>query len=572
MAQYERNWLVRTRSRQVLGPFSQHELYDQLKQNLFTADDEIACNGKQWISAQTLLTHDFDEVTRTSAQVNTRTVKVPQDLDETPTPTPGSQLTPTPTPSATLTPVEFYREVKPVSVEQRVDTSWGTQNPPLSTETYSAAKPAHRKAPLLTALFLVLIMGFIIQMALKRPQTLPSPVSSKLTSNSETPFIRNIYDLIAKHETTRALEELSKYHQMNPTDVDYLIPYAALLVLENNSHNQARMHLEKVLTSNVGPTLKAKAHLWYGYSLLSDEAEDFGESHFLEALQLSPNDPAARFNLGRAYIKQNKFAHALDYLQLAEVEVPDLWLIHIYKGRAKVALGKLDEARAAFRLAIESSPDRWLSYIYYALFLQGTKDLNEARLTLQKMLTRDPSFEMYSPPPWGFYQEEIDYQEYLTAYTNVMAHTREEEQELGKVFISFLMNGNGPQENNRLQMMAERGSLPTRVLALSTLLLSSPKPDDLRRSLVRLGGNLSEFGPYAYVIRAEAKTRLGNMGEAQQDLNSALLAEPKSAAAHLLQYRLYTLLNKRDEAYRELQTILSYHPNYIPAIRALQDP
>ncbi|NBT58976.1 hypothetical protein EBT16_09360, partial [bacterium] len=70
---------------------------------------------------------------------------------------------------------------------------------------------------------------------------------------------------------------------------------------------------------------------------------------------------------------------------------------------------------------------------------------------------------------------------------------------------------------------------------------------------------------------AEARTRLGNLTEAQQDLNSALLAEPKSAAARLLQYRLYSVQNRKEDASRELQTILSYHPNYVPAIKALQE-
>lgn len=129
------------------------------------------------------------------------------------------------------------------------------------------------------------------------------------------------------------------------------------------------------------------------------------------------------------------------------------------------------------------------------MFLLGSKDLNEAKLTLRKMLTRDPLFEYFSPPPWGFYQEEIDYQEYLSAYSKVMAQARPEELELGKVFISFFLNGNGPIENSRLQTLAEKGSLMTRVLALSTLLRSEPKAEDLRRSLVRLGENLSEFGP-----------------------------------------------------------------------------
>jgi len=553
-----------------LGPFTQQELYEQLKQRAFSSEDEIASPGKPWISAQTLLNFDFEEVTRTSAQFNTRTIKLTAESEE--TPTPGSYSTPTPTPSTTLTPAQLFDEAKPLTAQEKLNQRWHSQSKPsFEKGVVIETNSFRRRAPILTAIFIALVGGLIIQMTLKRNSQTTPPLSTKLASSSETPFLRNIYDLIGRNEYGKALEELPKYHQTNPVDLDYLIPYAALLIIENQNHDQARSHLEKVLTAQISNSLKAKAHLWYGYSLLSNEEDDFGETHFLEALQLLPNDPAARFNLGRTYIKQQKYDHALDYLQLAEVEVPDLWLIHIYKGRAKVALGKTDEARASFRLAIESSPDRWLSYQYYGLFLLATKDLNEAKLTVQKMLTRDPNFELFSPPPWGYYQESIDYRQYLKTYMDVMEHTRDGEQELGKVFISFLLNGNGPVENNRLQMMAERGGLPTRVLALSALLRSDSKPEDIRRSLVRLGGNLSEFGPYAYVIRADAKLRLGNITEAQQDLNLALLAEPKSASARFLQYKILKLLNRKEDANRELQTLLSYHPNYILAIRALQE-
>lgn len=562
----QKDWLVRTKSRNILGPFTQRELYQELERNSFGPEDEIANAGKAWISASTLFNHDFDEVTRTSAQQNTGTLKLEKQSEET--------VTPSPTPTPTLTPVEIYREVQPLSAREKLNQRWAPQSPPAPAFPQPSSVPPrsfHRRAPLLTAVFLILVVGLIIQMSLRKTTSTPVAVVTKLGSQSETPFVRTVYDLIARNEMDKALEQLTRYHQTNPKDLDYLIPYAGLLILENQSHEQARLQLDKVLTSSVGNGLKAKAHLWYGYSLLANEEDDLGESHFLEALQLSPNDPAARFNLGRTYIKQQKYAHALDYLQLAEVEVPDLWLIHIYKGRAKVALGRIDEARASFRLAIESSPDRWLSYIYYSLFLLGSKDTMESRLTLRTMLTRDPLFEFYSPAPWGFFQEEVDYREYLSAFSKVMSQARSDEQELGKIFISFLLNGNGPVENARLQTLSEHGGLLAKVLGLEALLKSDPKPEDLRRALVRLSGNLSEFGPYAYVVRAETKIRLGLLAEAQQDLSSALLAEPKSAAARLLQYKLYKIQNRKEDAFREIQTILSYHPNYIPAIKATEE-
>jgi len=120
MANSSKNWLVRTRSRQVLGPFSQQELYEHLRQNTFTPEDEIAPHGKDWISAQTLLNHDFDEVTSTSAQLNTRTLKlarIPEDL------TPSSSG-PTPTPSATFTPVEIIESKKLPSASEAAHQKW----------------------------------------------------------------------------------------------------------------------------------------------------------------------------------------------------------------------------------------------------------------------------------------------------------------------------------------------------------------------------------------------------------------------------------------------------------------
>ncbi|NDC24324.1 MAG: hypothetical protein EBZ49_09375, partial [Proteobacteria bacterium] len=554
----------RTKSGHILGPYTQRELYQELQRQQFQAQDEISQAGKAWISANALLNHDFDEVTRTSAQQSTGTLKLDQHWDE--------SLTPSPTPTPSLTPVETYREVRPLASREPVKPNWNSSSEGVvNRNAIPHPKITQRRAPILTAVFLAVVLGLIIQMSLRRVDTTPAAVITKLSSNSEAPFVRDVYDLIARNETEKALEQLNRHHQTNPKELEYLIPYAALLILENQNYDQARLHLDKVLTSSVGNALKAKAHLWYGYSLLATSEDDLGESHFLEALQLNPNDPAARFNLGRTYIKQQKYAHALDYLQLAEVEVPDLWLIHIYKGRAKVALGRFDEARTSFRLAIESSPDRWLSYVYYGLFLLNSRDPIEARLTMRTMLTRDPLFEVYSPAPWGFFQEEVDYREYLSNFLKVMTQHRNDEQELGKTFISFLMNGNGPVETVRLQTLAEKGSLMAKVLSLEALLKTEPKSEDLRRALVRLGGSLVEFGPYAYVVRAEAKIRLGLFVEAQQDLQSALLSEPKSAAARLLQAKLFKIQNRKSDADREIQTLLSYHPNYIPAIKMAHD-
>jgi hypothetical protein len=74
-----KEWLVRTKTREVIGPFTQSELYSALNSHLFTLEDEIAQSGGFWVSAQALSYREEDDFTRTStrSQVvaeNTQTV------------------------------------------------------------------------------------------------------------------------------------------------------------------------------------------------------------------------------------------------------------------------------------------------------------------------------------------------------------------------------------------------------------------------------------------------------------------------------------------------------------------
>jgi tetratricopeptide (TPR) repeat protein len=206
-----------------------------------------------------------------------------------------------------------------------------------------------------------------------------------------------------------------------------------LLITEGESPLRAKKLLEQVLRVPQTPELKSRAHHWLGYLLLSQDEGDMGEGHFLEALQLNPKDAAARFNLGRAYLKQEKFSQALDYLQLAELEMPNLWLIHIYKGWARMALGNKEEAKSSFKTAIQASKDRWMTYIYYSIFLLRFEEYDEAKATLKQMLTYDPNYELNSPPPMEYFQSKVNYNDYLTAYNKVMEKGTSDEREMGQL-------------------------------------------------------------------------------------------------------------------------------------------
>src|SRR5438045_1566664 len=70
-----KEWLIRTRTGEILGPYTQRELFEELMKRTFTYDDEIAPSKGHWISAQTLSNREVEEFTRTSTRNQTITTK-----------------------------------------------------------------------------------------------------------------------------------------------------------------------------------------------------------------------------------------------------------------------------------------------------------------------------------------------------------------------------------------------------------------------------------------------------------------------------------------------------------------
>jgi tetratricopeptide (TPR) repeat protein len=544
-----KDWLVRTRNGEILGPFSQNDLLEELHKSTFSADDEIAPSGGRWVSAQALTHHDVEEFTRTSTRTSTRThgpgaSEDREDLED---------LTPTP---------DFFSRP-------------GRGEGPSSSETFSFPPNGwHRLAPFMVSFVALMVLWTVFQsLKAKKERLAEVPRPTLLASEGDSAFVQKIYEEIHAGQTKRALDELTKYHEKGPPlgDVEYLIPYAGLLISEKESLGRAKKMLDTVLTSAASATLKAHAHQWLGYLLLSQEEGDMGENHFLEALELNPRDAATRFNLGRAYLAQEKYSSALDYLQLAELEAPDLWLIHIYKGSVKLSLGNSEEARGSFKTALQSSPDRWIGYLFYALFLRGNHELESAQDILKKMLTRDPNYETETPPPFGFFQEKVNYAEYLKAFLQVMDHTSGEDYEVGKLYIGFLLGGPNSPEGKRLEGFAEKGGLTAKILVLKVLLDREASSEELKVALARLPPNLNPFGYYAYVLRAQVRTKLGLYDDAQGDLQKALLLEPKAAISHWALASVLKTVHHTADAQSELRHLLTYHPDYIPGIVSFQN-
>ena len=577
MSNSAKEWLVRTREGEILGPYSQRELWEELQKKAFSLEDEIAPTQGNWISAQALGYRDADEFTSTStrSQHFTRTFsKNPAEgqrnsdhgvtsshVIQQPPNRLGDDLTPTPEfesrqPQSMHAPAAAHRP--------------GMQRPVAPPKR----KRPSRVAPLITFLFLF-GGGAALLTQLRDPgAAIPgkgskSSASSLQVSSGTSPLLKTVYEMIERGETKSALGELTRFHERNSDkrDLEYLVPYSALLIMESDSPQRARKFLEQVLASPASvPAVKAQAHHWMGYLLLALGEGDMGESHFLDSLQLNTKDVASRFELGRSYLLQGKYSQALDYFQLAELERPELWLIHLFKGRAKLELGQYQEAKNSFQKAIVASPDRWVSYLYYAVVLadHGEKDL--AQTTIKKMLTRDPLFEVNSPAPWGFYREKTDYQDYLRGFVKVMGDSLSEEKELGKLYLNYLNHGPAGNEGPKLEAVAMSGGLMAKVLGLKVTLAREASMEELRQGTTRLPASLNEFGYYAYVLRGEARLRMGQITDAHADFRKAAELEPTSALAHFSLAVVNKRLHRNDEAQGEIRNVLSRHPTYIPAI------
>lgn len=554
--------MVRTRTGDMLGPYSQRQLLEEFERKNFTAEDEIAPAQGYWISAQTLLHHETDEFTTTMTK--SRAVTGSISLSTSPNAQPA-QTTEAPATQQNAA-LDLKNIIAPLPPASRLPPVVGLPRP--------ASAPQKRWKQ--TALFLgiAVVVGWTV--IFKKP-TQPEPPAEKAEipapSSARGPFLNDIYHLIESGERKVALAKLQEYHEARrgKDDVSHLVPYAALLLLEGESTARAKRMLDQALASAPTDSVKAQAHLWLGYLMLSQEQGDMGLGHFQETLQINPKDAAARFNLGRAYLKQGDYQKALEFFQFAELEAPDLWLVHIYKGRARAALSDMQEARFSFMTAVQSAQDRWLTYIYFSLFLMGLREHSAAQNALTKMLTRDPHYELNSPPPFGFFQERINYAEYESAFLEVMKNGPPKIRELGRLYINYLRNGPDSGEAKRLVRFADGNDLMGQVIALKVMLDVHVAPVVIEKAASRLPANLSEFGYYAYVLRGEARMRLARLEEAQDDFKRAVLLEPKSAIARLAYANFLKKANRPREARKELKQVLSYHPHYIPAIVAAQD-
>ncbi len=145
-----------------------------------------------------------------------------------------------------------------------------------------------------------------------------------------------------------ALQELTTLHPDSPR---------AWLFLGNaygNENNSADARAAYGKAIELDPSF-VPAHINLGNNLLTQEPKDFAmaETHFMHAVEITPNEPNPHDLLGDVHRAQNNLEAAYDDYTMAAELAPDLGSAFQQRGHVNSFLGNYDEARADYTLSAE---------------------------------------------------------------------------------------------------------------------------------------------------------------------------------------------------------------------------
>ncbi|HJQ99781.1 MAG TPA: tetratricopeptide repeat protein, partial [Candidatus Polarisedimenticolaceae bacterium] len=150
-------------------------------------------------------------------------------------------------------------------------------------------------------------------LALHRIPEAEDAISRAMAADPRSEFIRLTYvDVLnAKGDATGARDELRRIVATNPRSVEAILQLVSMSAASGNL-----AAAETVLLRSYGAGVRdPDALIALGQILESHGARDKAASHFAEALALRPDDPIARYGVGRAALRANESARAIELLR-----------------------------------------------------------------------------------------------------------------------------------------------------------------------------------------------------------------------------------------------------------------
>jgi tetratricopeptide (TPR) repeat protein len=162
------------------------------------------------------------------------------------------------------------------------------------------------------------------------------------------------------------------------------------LFLTTRRHEQALPHLEAAARDE---PRAFDARSLYGQALALAERLPEAEREFRAALELRPADPLVRFNLGRLYRLQGRYAEALPELEKALQSVSDpvrLPGIHLNLATVLQALHRPSQAEPHFEAYLKARPDQQDVRMQLATLQFDLSRYDAALLNVNGVLASEP--------------------------------------------------------------------------------------------------------------------------------------------------------------------------------------
>lgn len=179
----------------------------------------------------------------------------------------------------------------------------------------------------------------------------------------------------------RAVEALIQGGAWRPRNVEFddLIEQAEAYFRTGN-YQTARELLGRAAARRPG---EAVVHYWLGRVEVGEGDEERGRTHFRRSLDLNPDFPYSKFELGRLAYRDEDYAEAVSWLEpYVEFERAGS-SAHYMLGRSQFELGNLRDAEAHLRTAVRKRADHGNAFYFLArVFLEQGRD-EEARRELE---------------------------------------------------------------------------------------------------------------------------------------------------------------------------------------------
>ena len=167
---------------------------------------------------------------------------------------------------------------------------------------------------------------------------------------------------------------------------------AAIQDVHSGQYMEAIRKLELFLTHEIDEGDKANICSLLGGVYLMVGSNEKGVERLVQALAITPNNPAGWSNLSEGWRRLGRLDDAVETSRKAIALKPDFAEAHGNLGVTLQKLGRLDEAEASLKQAIALKPDYAEAYYNFGVTLQELDRLDEAEVSLKKAIALKPDF------------------------------------------------------------------------------------------------------------------------------------------------------------------------------------